>query len=827
MAGNIPNVSADTLQVNKLYDSLRLQQGVPILDSDWNEQGDILQLASILQNHYMFGRGRLPALPDSSTPGYFITAGTPTSNNFQIWGGWAVVEGVLVPTIMEYPPGSHDYEDDTNIMGEGIVTGVAGGKLSDANQNWQTFHDLVGCRIKMTSGAESGNSFTITVRDSTTQVTLSGGTGSIGVDDTYIIKPPVLTTPSGSDRTDEVYVMVWWEDINENEDTGIVNVSLGIETCHRRQRRWCVRVAEDDTTPSTPDRHSFGVRYMQLATLERPDSDATITASKITNTWNTLYSYSSFCSADSPVPILQVVSGLSSAIKFQLSSDSTKWFVGTAANDETRFFTLYADGDGTPLMGSDNRAIIVSALYDSTDDHQIDTGDIADGYVVDPYIYLDFTNTVDTDFTGTIYVRAAMRNTAGNPMHDEYTGDPLSVLNIQTHSDNIHIGNEGTSGTPEYDRFYWTGSKTLQGGLDTLVDFLNKLVVDERSPSDWTLLWRSHDIREDANVTANTISIYFMDAGYLLVVGGYIDSGVVKAGSGTNVEVMVLGVIDENPRQILFASKNVATGGTAIDTLDDATGWGNYHVIEDVFDGTAQEKFYKPVEFGNTIDMIDLSASGGSVGLINLLNNELSRIRGANLSGNVVRKFLESFGGTITAQVCYQDNTLWIFCNIEYNTDGGKEFAMQDDQENGLALRIEKDEIIFYYVPSSAGYEQADWDMDEWYPFAVHRWGENTGSTNLAYHLIDVADEEINHINSIVSPAIVLVRNMNTTNSAMFFYSNGVTELVSGDSSEFSHTVDTEAKINVYYSTTLDCQNKTNAVIDIKIAAFGIAHLTS
>lgn len=207
MAGNVPNVSRDSFDWSKFYDSVVLQQGVPIADSDWNEANDVLQMSRMMLAKVAMGS--LAVSNDGSSSGYQVEEATSTANNFQISSGWALVDGVLVPTTAASPPADHDYEDDTNIICSGTIDAAASLVLTDSDKNWQSFHDLVGCRVKMTSGAESGNTFTITSNPSATTIGCSGGIGSIAPGDTYIIKPPALTTPSGSARTDEVYVMAW------------------------------------------------------------------------------------------------------------------------------------------------------------------------------------------------------------------------------------------------------------------------------------------------------------------------------------------------------------------------------------------------------------------------------------------------------------------------------------------------------------------------------------------------------------------------------------------------------------------------------------------
>jgi len=286
MAGNVPNVSMDSFNWVKLYDQVIAQQGMPIPDNDMNESRAI-----DLANHTMllaWAIGDVKMNLTSTGKGYGlayeIQQATSTSQNFAINRGWAIVRGVMVPTVMGDPPSDHDYESDTNLICEGTISTVSSPNITSVDKKWSTDYDLANCRMKMTSGAESGNTFTIVARVSDTELQLSS-VGSIAPTDTYIIKPPSLTTYGGlGTRTDEVYLAVWWEDINENEDSNIVNPGLAIETSHRSQRRWCVRVAENGTTPTSSTRHGFGFRYMKLAELARTSlTGANILTAQITN----------------------------------------------------------------------------------------------------------------------------------------------------------------------------------------------------------------------------------------------------------------------------------------------------------------------------------------------------------------------------------------------------------------------------------------------------------------------------------------------------------------------------------------------------------------
>jgi len=285
MPGNVPNVSRDSFQFAKMYDGVVLQQGVPIPDSDWNELDDIRRIMSILEGIYFWGENLLFApVGAGSLPGFY-PLGTGATNDFTLSAGVALVGGVLVPTTLDEPPALITYDDASQrnfIVNNGVVESFGAGVLTESTKNWQAFHDLLAtanhgaCRVRFTSGTESGNEYTITAYTATT-LTLSGGSPSTG--DTYMVLPPELTTPGGA-RTDEVYLMVWWEDTAAEEDTSIEHPGLGVETAHRLQRRWCVRVTENGSTPSTPSNHGFGVRYLQIGTLNRTAS-ATISVGEV------------------------------------------------------------------------------------------------------------------------------------------------------------------------------------------------------------------------------------------------------------------------------------------------------------------------------------------------------------------------------------------------------------------------------------------------------------------------------------------------------------------------------------------------------------------
>lgn len=292
MPGNVPNISRNSYDYSKRYDKVTLQQGVPIPDSDWNEMEDIGRMRDILAELKFWGELILPSDPavkatTVNTQGYAFTnagfgsGGTTSDVDCTIVGGWALVDGVLVSTDGADPAGNITYQSDTNnIMGEGTVTEYAGTVLTDTSKNWQSFHDLIpvatvheGCRVKFLTGVEAGNSFVTTAFTQTT-LTIPGSAG-VAPGDTYIVKPP--EPAQGNLLEDDTYsyrafLQVWYEDINNVEDPNIENPGIGVESSHRDKLRSVVRLHGISPTtapaaPITPNKHSFGVRYLDLGLI--------------------------------------------------------------------------------------------------------------------------------------------------------------------------------------------------------------------------------------------------------------------------------------------------------------------------------------------------------------------------------------------------------------------------------------------------------------------------------------------------------------------------------------------------------------------------------
>ena len=185
--------SRDTFDKLKHYVGVRLKQGVPLVDADWNEQEDIrkYELQAFLK--WFVGNG----VPKGND-GFCIEA-IPAENDFWIKGGDGTPEGA----------------------GRCLVEG------------WDAINES---NLKYTAQPLFNN---------------PALAAKWGVDP---VQP--LTTPTTS-RNYTVYLDVWEREVDAQENDNLVNPAIGIETCVRLKREWVVRVAKGTTSPEPPRDHVF------------------------------------------------------------------------------------------------------------------------------------------------------------------------------------------------------------------------------------------------------------------------------------------------------------------------------------------------------------------------------------------------------------------------------------------------------------------------------------------------------------------------------------------------------------------------------------------
>ena len=195
--------------------NVRLQQGVPIVDADWNLLDDIrkFELRAFLK--WYVGDG----VPDGND-GFEITGGL--SNDFTIRAG---VQG---------PTGSlSSQETALRQVGRFIVDGLDAILLTDLVFSAQPLHQ-----------SQPGS---------------AALAGKLGVP---VIAP--LTTPATDHRV-IVELDVWERLLTPDEEPALVHAGLGVETCARTRREWVVRAYPE----SSPGAHLAGHSYATLALINR------------------------------------------------------------------------------------------------------------------------------------------------------------------------------------------------------------------------------------------------------------------------------------------------------------------------------------------------------------------------------------------------------------------------------------------------------------------------------------------------------------------------------------------------------------------------------
>lgn len=190
------NFSRNTFDPAKGYIGVRLQQGVPLVDADWNELNDVTRHELYQSLDIAFPSG----IPPASSFSFAVIAGffglPAIDNDFYVFPGQALVRGRSLNVPLQ------DISD----------------VIRYSTQPW----------ADATRAAEDG------------------------VD----VIPP-LTTPA-ADRTDLVYLDLWEREVNSDEDPDLINPVIGVETCVRLKQEVTIRVAEGTTTlPAAPDGHAL------------------------------------------------------------------------------------------------------------------------------------------------------------------------------------------------------------------------------------------------------------------------------------------------------------------------------------------------------------------------------------------------------------------------------------------------------------------------------------------------------------------------------------------------------------------------------------------
>lgn len=195
---------------NKLEHNVNvpMQQGVPLVDADWDEKNDICKDELTFFIKWVAGNG-VPKEND----GFHILPQDGVENDFLIKGGLNGQTGICLVE-------GWDVRNETDIA-------YSAQPLFNNN-------------------------------------TLAQKWG--------VMPLSVVTLPPFGERNDLVYLDVWEREVNAVEYPGVVNPSINIETCGRLKREWVVRVVEGTTVPplTVPAGHVFFVLAIIKRTAGQP-----------------------------------------------------------------------------------------------------------------------------------------------------------------------------------------------------------------------------------------------------------------------------------------------------------------------------------------------------------------------------------------------------------------------------------------------------------------------------------------------------------------------------------------------------------------------------
>lgn len=225
-------ITNNTFDPTRQYTSVRLQQGVPLVDADWNEGQDALKFAIQALTRWFVGDG-VPAGNDG-----FRIAGTGLANDFIIRSGITGTADVL------------------GNAGHLIVGGWDTFILADVNFTAQPLH-----------ASQGGSATDLAAR----------------------LNVPViaaLTTPAANGEV-LAYVDVWEHLVMPTDDTSLLLPGLGgTESCARIRREWAVRVRDGANLPQPsdgPPLYQPGHQYAALARIARRSGDNNVNANDVTD----------------------------------------------------------------------------------------------------------------------------------------------------------------------------------------------------------------------------------------------------------------------------------------------------------------------------------------------------------------------------------------------------------------------------------------------------------------------------------------------------------------------------------------------------------------
>jgi hypothetical protein len=206
-------ITASTFNPLKARCNVRLQEGVPIVDADWNELDDIRKFEMRAYLKWFVGDG----IPDGSNAFKIDALAVATADNFKINAG-----------VTAAPVGTSDFDRGLRFAGRAIVDGLDVLIPADVNYKSQPLF----------------------------------AAAAIGV-------PQIAPMPNAAGPM-AVYLDVWERLVTSQEDASLVLPGIGTESCARMKREWCVRTRSGSALPQPADADFIaGHSYYLLAVINR------------------------------------------------------------------------------------------------------------------------------------------------------------------------------------------------------------------------------------------------------------------------------------------------------------------------------------------------------------------------------------------------------------------------------------------------------------------------------------------------------------------------------------------------------------------------------
>lgn len=314
---NLPDISKNAFSSTKGFFGMTYQQNKPWFDFDINSFSDETAYTVLMgMNGFLTGiaspSSGATVIDRNGNIGFTIEEASSTTNNFDITAGFAYIAGRTLRAENDF-----SYTDaNTNYVVYGQVTGITeviSGSVyivQDSEKLFNAGYQVDKCRIKFLSGDEAGNIFSIHSLQGY-DLRVLGDLSNVTSEDTYVILPPALSTPTSNGTEDDVYLVCWWEDISPMENRVLENpttldaynvvVNAGLDDplwasehpSHRTQLRWCIYVNYDETSYST-NPYSTGIdvshMWIKLGTITRNSGVSAVTTATITNSAEKMYS---------------------------------------------------------------------------------------------------------------------------------------------------------------------------------------------------------------------------------------------------------------------------------------------------------------------------------------------------------------------------------------------------------------------------------------------------------------------------------------------------------------------------------------------------------